>query len=178
MDAVRWRQIEDVYHSALSRPSEARAAFLADACGGDTDLQQRVQSLLAAEEQAGSFLEIAALDDGSTLKAAPARVASYEILYRVGAGGMGEVFRAHDSKLGRDVAIKTLPREFADDPARVLRLRREARTLASLNHPNVAAIYDLVEVDGGSYLVMEFVEGEALCGPLPVDRALAFARQV
>jgi serine/threonine protein kinase len=91
---------------------------------------------------------------------------------------MGEVYRAHDSKLGRDVAIKTLPAEFAGDPERLARFRREARTLASLNHPNIAAIYGLEasgDVDG---LVLELVEGETLHGPLPIERALDYARQV
>ena len=91
---------------------------------------------------------------------------------------MGEVYRAHDSKLGRDVAIKTLPREFARDPDRLARLRREARTLASLNHPNIAAIYGLEESAEADCLVMELVEGENLRGPLPVEKALEYARQV
>ena len=83
---------------------------------------------------------------------------------------MGEVYRAHDSKLGRDVAIKTLPHEFARDPERLSRFRREARTLASLNHPNIAAIYGLEESGEADCLVMELVEGETLRGPLPVRR--------
>ena len=124
MDAVRWRQVEDIYHLARSRPAEGRPAFLADACGGDDDLQHRVATLLAAHEQAGSFLEVPALEEASTLQAAPAQVGSYKILHRLGAGGMGEVYRAHDAKLGRDVAIKMLARAFADDPERVSRLRR------------------------------------------------------
>src|SRR6476646_7599189 len=127
MDALRWRQIEDIYHSALSRPLEKRAAFLDEVCRGDLDLQQRVQSLLTADERAGSFLEVAALEDDSAIAATPVHIGSYQILHRLGAGGMGEVYRAHDPKLGRDVAIKTLVRAFADDPDRLSRLRREAR---------------------------------------------------
>src|SRR5258706_2196481 len=91
---------------------------------------------------------------------------------------MGEVYRAHDSKLGRDVAIKTLPREFARDPERLARFRREARTLASLNHPNIAAIYGLEESEGATCLVLELVEGETLKGPLPIARALDYAWQI
>jgi Tol biopolymer transport system component len=106
------------------------------------------------------------------------RVGPYEILAPLGAGGMGEVYRAHDSKLERDVALKTLRNEFALDSERLARFRREARTLASLNHPNIAAIYGLEEFDGAVCLILEFVDGETLRGPLPVPRALQYARQV
>jgi serine/threonine protein kinase len=108
---------------------------------------------------------------------------SYEILTPLGAGGMGEVYRARDTRLQRDVAIKVLPRHLADDPERLARLGREARLLASLNHPNVAAIHGLEEADGSPFLVMEYVEGESLAqrlsaGPLPVDDALAIATEI
>ncbi len=102
----------------------------------------------------------------------------YRILSPLGAGGMGEVYRAHDSKLGRQVAIKTLPAAFARDPERLARFRREARTLAALNHPNVAAIYGLEESGDTDYLILELVEGDDLRGPLPVTTALDYARQV
>jgi serine/threonine protein kinase len=102
----------------------------------------------------------------------------YRIVSPIGAGGMGEVYRAHDSKLGRDVAIKTLPAAFVQDPERLARFRREARTLASLNHPNIAAIYGIEESDGVDCLVLELVEGETLRGPLPIEQALDYARQV
>jgi serine/threonine-protein kinase len=181
MNPQRWRQVEEIYHSALEQSPQTRAAFVADACRGDGDLLQRVQSLLAAGEQAGSFLETPALEMASTLSGAPQlgqQFGSYQILQPLGAGGMGEVYRAHDSRLGRDVAIKTLPREFARDPERLARLRREARALASLNHPNIGAIYDLEEADGVNCLVLELVEGETLRGPLPVEKALDYARQI
>jgi len=177
MDADRWRQVEEIYHSALAQSPKTRAAFLTDACRGDADLLEKVQSLLSAEEQAGSFLEKPALEVASTLSGAQQigrQFGAYQILHPLGAGGMGEVYRAHDSKLGRDVAIKTLPGEFAGDPQRLERLRREARTLASLNHPNIGAIYDLEEADGVNCLVLELVEGETLRGPLPVERALDY----
>ena len=107
----------------------------------------------------------------------------YEILAPLGAGGMGEVYRARDTRLERDVAIKTLPAEFAGDPERLARFQREARLLASLNHPNIAAIYGLEEADGAKYLVLEIVEGETLAeklaaGPLPVEEALAVCAQI
>ena len=104
--------------------------------------------------------------------------ASYRILSLLGAGGMGEVYRAYDSKLGRDVAIKTLPYQFARDPERLARFRREARTLASLNHPNIAAIYGLEECGEVDCLVLELVEGETLHGPLLLGAALDRACQL
>jgi serine/threonine-protein kinase len=178
MDAARWREIEDLYHAAASRPPEARAAFLREACAGDTDLQQRVESLLSAGDGAEGFLERPALEDAPTAEASPMQIGSYRILHRVGRGGMGEVYRGHDAKLGRDIAIKTLASEFSGDPDRLARLRREARTLAALNHPNLATIHDLVESEGACYLVMELVDGETLRGPLPLGTALHYARQI
>src|SRR5690349_20771772 len=174
MDAARWREIEDIYHEAASRPPEAREAFLREVCGDDTDLQQRVHSLLAAGAAGGAFLEPEA---AATAPSSPDSIGSYGSLHRLGAAGMGEVYRGHDPKLGRHSAIKTLASEFSGDPDRVARLRREARALAALNHPNLATIHDLVESDGTCYLVLELVEGATLRGPLPLDKALDYARQ-
>ena len=111
------------------------------------------------------------------------RLGAYEILSPLGAGGMGEVYRARDTRLHRDVAIKTLPEEFAREPGRLARFEREARVLASLNHPNIAAIHGLEEVGGAKFLVLECVEGESLgerlgSGPLPIESALSVCRQI
>ena len=119
---------------------------------------------------------MAALTSGS-------RVGVYEILSALGAGGMGEVYRAHDSRLKRDVALKILPDSFADDPDRLARFEREAQVLASLNHPNVAHIHGLEESGGVRALVMELVEGEDLARriarrPIPLDEALPIAKQI
>src|SRR5437868_2983032 len=108
---------------------------------------------------------------------------SFEITGLLGRGGMGEVYRARDLKLKREVAIKILPEEFSRDPDRVSRFQREAEVLASLNHPNIAAIYDLEEAEGSRFLVLEFVEGETLAerigrGPIPVEEALDIARNI
>jgi serine/threonine protein kinase len=115
--------------------------------------------------------------------ASSTRLGSYEILAPLGAGGMGEVFRARDTKLGREVAIKILSGEFAKDHERVARFRREAQILASLNHPNIAAIHGLEEVDGQTFLVLELVEGDDLYqklkkGAILVAEATAIARQI
>ena len=111
------------------------------------------------------------------------KLAHYEILEPVGKGGMGEVFRARDRKLGRDVAIKVLPDEFARDTERLARFKREAKVLASLNHPGIAAIYGLEESEDTHYLVLEFVPGETLAeriarGPIPVEEALDIAMKI
>src|SRR6202521_1544334 len=106
------------------------------------------------------------------------RLGPYEIVSLVGAGGMGEVYQAHDTKLGRDVAIKVLPEAFAHDPDRLSRFQREAKMLAALSHSNIATIYGLEQSSGTSYLVMELVSGETLQqrvareGPLPIEGAL------
>ena len=107
----------------------------------------------------------------------------YQISSQLGKGGMGEVYQAKDQKLGRDVAIKVLPEEFARDADRVARFQREAKLLASLNHPNIAAIYGLEESGGTNFLVLELVEGETLAdriksGPIPVEESLKLALQI
>ena len=158
-------------------------AFFVQACGEDTELRLQVEHLISIDQHAGSRLErpiteevFATMDADAPLEGA--QVGPYRIVSPLGAGGMGEVYRAHDSKLGRDVAIKTLPAAFVRDPERLARFRREARTLASLNHPNIAAIYGIEESGDEDCLVLELVEGETLRGPLPIERALDYARQV
>src|SRR5271167_3185915 len=112
------------------------------------------------------------------------KLGSYEVIAQIGAGGMGEVYRAHDTKLGRDVAIKVLPEAFAYDAERLSRFQREAKMLAALNHPNIATIYGLEQSGGTSYLVMELVPGETLAdrikreGAVPVEEALTTAKQI
>ena len=111
------------------------------------------------------------------------RIGTYQVVAPIGAGGMGEVYRAHDTKLRRDVALKVVPPAFASDPDRMSRFEREARVLASLSHPNIASIYGIEESGATHALVMELVEGPTLAeriqpGPIPVDEALAIARQV
>src|SRR6476659_7900718 len=111
------------------------------------------------------------------------RLGPYEITNHIGAGGMGEVYRARDTRLKRDVALKILPESFASDPDRLARFQREAEVLASLSHPNIAAIHGLEESEGVSALVMELVDGEDLSqrisrGPIPIDEALPIAKQI
>ena len=183
MDQILWIKVEVIFHAALEHAMESRPVFLDEACNGDMELRREVDVLLAREQLAGSFLETPAIEDTTLSVIATGskvwqQLGPYQLVSSLGAGGMGEVYRAHDCKLGRDVAIKTLPQEFARDPKRLSRLRREARTLASLNHPNIAAIYGLEESEGADYLVLELVEGETLSGPLPIQTALDYACQI
>src|SRR5580704_4061370 len=108
----------------------------------------------------------------------PSKLGPYEILAPIGAGGMGEVYRARDTKLDREVAIKILPAAVSGDPERLARFEREAKVLASLNHPNIAQIYGFEESDNGCALIMELVPGQTLKGPLPLEEALKLARQI
>jgi serine/threonine protein kinase/TolB-like protein/tetratricopeptide (TPR) repeat protein len=192
----RWQQISRLYHDALARDEHQRAAFLDEACAGDAELRREVGSLLGYQGDAKEFIEAPALDVmAKGLAGAPAlsmsgrQIGVYKILSLLGSGGMGEVYRARDGKLGRDVAIKVLPVSCAADPDRLHRLEREARLLAALNHPHIAAIYGLEEFDGVCGLVLELVEGPTLAEllaqgsglkaqGLPLDEALTIARQI
>jgi eukaryotic-like serine/threonine-protein kinase len=181
-------RVSDLYHQALERAPEGRSAFLQAACGGDDDLRAEVESLLRYEPQAAGFLlrppgpddDAPAPDRDSMIDR---QLGPYTILALLGAGGMGDVYRARDTKLGREVAIKILPPHLTAEPERRGRFAREARLLATLNHPNIGAIYGLEESDGVTALVLELVEGETLAdrlarGPLSVPQAMALARQI
>src|SRR5512143_2755646 len=183
MKQYLWRRAEDLFHAAVERSPDSRRAFLDEAGSGGLELRHFVEMLLSKDGKGGSFLEEPVL--AGVAAATGAREAllgrqcgPYRILSLLGAGGMGEVYRAHDDMLGRDVALKTLPPEFARDPGRLARFQREARTLASLNHPNIAAIYGLEESSEADFLVLELVEGATPHGPMPLATALDFADQV
>ncbi|HEU4893437.1 MAG TPA: protein kinase [Vicinamibacterales bacterium] len=187
MTPDRRDRISQLYHAVLERPPEARAAFLEDACGGDEFVRQEVESLLSHEPGTSRFLERAA---GTIMWSGLGRVdlighqiGPYKIVAPLGAGGMGEVYRARDTKLDRDVAIKILPAHFMADPERRARLVREAQLLARLNHPRIGAIYGLEDSDGLTGLVLELVDGPTLAqrldrGPLKLAEALPIARQI
>jgi eukaryotic-like serine/threonine-protein kinase len=189
----RWKQIEDCYHAVMERPVPERAAFLAQACANDSGLRREVESLLAHEGGADELLEspawdqITHIDETGTFApgalAAGSMMAEYRIAGKLGAGGMGEVYRAIDTKLQREVALKVLAPEFAQNSAWMSRFQREARVLASLNHPHIAAVYGLEESDGQRAIAMELVEGPTLAermarGRVPIPEALAIARQM
>ena len=188
----RWRRVEALYLEMLARPTHERTAALAAACSGDTDLVVQVQRLLDQPESAAEFLSTLAaqLVSPDALTLVGRRLGVFDVQELLGVGGMGEVYRAQDTRLQRTVAIKILPREFTSDPERLARFGREARVLASLSHSNIGALYDVQEVDGLHALVLEFVEGETLGAriegsgrkgrgsSLPLPEALSIASQI
>jgi Tol biopolymer transport system component len=188
MNRQHWLDVERLFHDALALPPERRLQFLDDSCRGNDALKRDVQSLLD-ESDPDDFLETPALDARAACVEPPTQgslvgrqLSEYEITARIGIGGMGEVYRARDIRLGRDVAIKVLPAPVAHDAARIARFRREAQILATLNHPRIAAIYALEESDDVVALVLELVEGATLAerihhGPLAINDALTIARQ-
>jgi serine/threonine protein kinase/Tol biopolymer transport system component len=190
MKLARWHQIEHLYNQALEIEESKRTSFLREACAADDDLRRELEGLLAEERPAAGFLEKPALREiAHEFEAAEGaswvgrQIGNYEFVSLAGAGGMGEVYRSRDTRLKREVAIKVLPGEFSRDPDRVSRFQREAQLLASLNHPNIAAIYNLEEADGLRFLILELVEGETLAdrlkrGPIPLDDALQIATQI
>ena len=189
---VDWERAKLVFQSALERDAAERPGFLADECRGDAALHAEVLSLLDAYARAGSFAEHHAVPDLAECLATPAtdatlhagaRLGPYQITGWLGAGGMGTVYSARDTRLGRTVAIKVLHRELRDNPDIGLRFEHEARTLATLNHPNIASIYGVEDVGGTRTLVLEYVDGDTLAqrvarGPIDIGDALQIARQI
>jgi eukaryotic-like serine/threonine-protein kinase len=183
----RLRRVEEIFHAAREREAAEREAFLADACAGDPALRSEVESLLAQPSAGVIDVPVPAFAAGlmtpSPRLAPGSSIGPYRIEGLLGSGGMGEVYHARDTILGREVAIKILPEQFTSDPQRLARFEREARLLAALNHPRVAAIYGVVDADGKRGLVLELVEGPTLAdhlvgGPLPVGEALRIAHQI
>ena len=180
-------RLKEVFAGARVLPASERQAYLAAACAGNDALRLEVESLLASDERAKSFLETPAavqVEDAIAARNLEGqRIGSYQVEAWIGAGGMGEVYRARDPKLNRQVAIKVLLPAVADDPDRLARFSREAQVLASLNHPHIAQIYGLEDAGGVRALVMELVEGPTLAdriatGAIPIGEALSTAAQI
>jgi Tol biopolymer transport system component len=202
MTEDRWQRVKDLFQAAVERPPADRGAFLAAAAAGDEALRREVESLLASDASDDGALDRLPAAGQAALAAMPAitgnavretadhallpaghRLGAYEIVTPLGAGAMGEVYLARDTKLNRDVALKVLPPRFALDPDRVARFGREAQMLAALKHPNIAAIYGVEESGGLQALVLELVDGPTLAdriaaGPLPVGESIAIGRQI
>jgi eukaryotic-like serine/threonine-protein kinase len=199
MNSDRWHRIEHVYHSALAVDESRRSAFLDETCEHDQSLRREVESLLSAETAADAFLEIPALEvlakdlaqqsDSSQwniaddLELAGKTVSHYRVLEKLGRGGMGVVYKAEDLKLGRQVALKFLPRQLADRPEAIEQLRGEARAASALNHPHICTVHDIDEYEGHPFIVMELLRGETLkqriAGkPLKQESVINFGAQI
>jgi predicted ATPase/serine/threonine protein kinase len=192
MDAERWKRVDELLQAVVRLPAEQREAFLRQACAGDDLLAQEVKSLLRSHGELGDFLEKAALDGGMQnvdRTEAPGNrdlvgqtVAHYEVLRRLGSGGMGVVYEAKDIRLGRRVALKLLPEKLIGDERALRRFAREARAASSLNHPNICTIYEVEEHDHQPVIVMELLEGVSLNqrireGPISTDELVDFGIQ-
>ena len=189
MTPERWKQISRIYEDARQRGASERVAFLAQACAGDLSLQREVQALLdqptspAGLEGLTPSAVAHAIGNADNGELTGRQFGVYLVRERIGVGGMGEVYRARDTRLGRDVAIKVLPQAFATDADRLARFEREARVLASLDHPHIGTILGVEESDGVRALVLGLVEGDTLAerlarGPIPLAEALEYARQI
>ncbi len=175
-----WARANDLFHRAVELPRPAREAMLDAECAGNAALRAEVVSLLEAHDKSEGFLDhpaAAAVDPGELDPLVGRQIGHYLVTRRIGAGGMGVVYQADDTRLGRTVALKALAPDFTHDPTRRERLRREARAAAGLTHPGIATVYALEEIDGHMYIASEFVPGETLRdelarGPLPTARVI------
>ena len=174
----RWQRIKEIFHSAQDHSPADRSAFLNEVCGNDAAVREYVEELLAADASNGDFLsspayEFAAgmLSDEASEFSAGQQVGQYQILYPLGAGGMGEIYAARDTKLGRKVALKFISREYATDPRRVQRFEQEARAASALNHPNVCVIHEIGKTENERHFIaMEYIEGGTLRDQLALGR--------
>ena len=189
MTPERWQQIKHLFTSALERPLSERSIFLSKACGGDDALRSEVESLLSSDNEAEQFIDAPAYEVAAGLLVNDSSIASgrtlgtYRIISILGKGGMGEVYLAEDTRLGRRVALKLLPSSFTNDAERLRRFEREARSASALNHPSILTIYEIDSVDGRRFIATEYVDGETLRqrqkhSPLKVGEVLEFGIQV
>jgi eukaryotic-like serine/threonine-protein kinase len=189
MKAEQWPAVEQLYHAALERAAEERAAFLCEACGGDEGLRSEVESLLAYQDKAKDFIENTALEiagelmaDGQQSLVEGQALNHYTILELLGAGGMGEVYLAEDTRLKRRVALKLLPAELTANRDRLLRFEQEARAASALNHPNILTIYEIGQAESTHFISTEYVEGDTLrlhlSSQMKLDEVLEICIQV
>src|SRR4051794_18054800 len=191
MNSERWRLVERLYHSALERLPEERGTFLAEACGVDQDLRREVESLLAQGGAESGPLDFPVwerearllAEAGGTCLEQGNQLGPYQVEALIGAGGMGQVFRARDKRLDRLVAIKVLSPAKITDDAQKRRFMQEARTASGLNHPNIITIHEISSENGTHFIVMEYVRGKTLDELIPrrgmrLNEALTIAIQI
>jgi Tol biopolymer transport system component len=190
MTPERWQQVKEIFSSAIQYEPVERSAFIAKACGVDAALRKEVESLVAAHEKDGSFIDAPAyqaaagliVDEKSELKPGQT-LGSYEIISFISRGGMGEVYLAQDRRLSRKVALKLLPAALTKDDDRLRRFEQEARAASALNHPNIITIYEILKAKSTQLIATEFVEGETLrqrlsYSPLSLGESLHIAIQI
>lgn len=189
-DRERWQAVKDLFDAALARPPGERTRFLDRACAGDEALRREVESLLASDEEAKSFMETPAVAGSAesfiktrTQLFVGQQISHYQIVSEIGAGGMGEVYLARDTNLGRNIALKLLPEHFTADADRLQRFKQEAQTASALNHPNIITIHEIGQHDLRHFIATEFIDGVTLrqklaTGPLPLTDALDIACQL
>ena len=189
MDAERWARIKPIFSAAVERPAEERSAFIRSQSDGDEALASEIESLLAAHDRAGSFIESLPAGEATVeLEALPIepiigrQIGPYIVTSQIGMGGMGAVYLAEDTRLGRRVALKLLREDFTTDQSHIRRFEQEARAASALNHPNIVTIYDIGESEVGRFIVMEFIEGRTLREvaekPLSLEAVLKICSQI
>src|SRR5688500_9816780 len=167
MKPERWQQLKQIFQSALERNPAERSAFLNQACAGDSVLRSEVESLISSHDQAGNSIEAMAVDAATEMleneRAIVGRqLGHYQVLNQIGRGGMGEVFLAQDTRLGRKVALKLLRSDFTRNEERLRRFRQEARAASALNHPNILTIHEIGQENSLHFMATEYVEGQTL----------------
>ncbi|HEX8999800.1 MAG TPA: serine/threonine-protein kinase, partial [Blastocatellia bacterium] len=186
MNSERWQQIETLFHDASELAPDARGPFLESACAGDAELRNQVEALLQSLEESGDFIEappVAQTVSSPTASFIGRAIGHYKVVSLLGAGGMGEVYLARDSKLDRPIALKILPAQFTADPMQVQRFAREARAASALNHPNIITIHEIGHDAGAHFIATEFIAGETLRekinrGKIELKEALRIATQI
>src|ERR1043166_1515326 len=191
MDPERLRQIEELYHSALEISPAERESFIEKSCGEDKDLLRELETLLAIKSSSNNFFEKPPLSLAAEMFAQREKqtnlegkeITHYKIIRLLGAGGMGQVYLAEDTKLHRRIALKILTAQFETDVERINRFKKEARAVSALNHPNIITIYSIEETAAGNFIATEFIDGQTLGEriaekPLPWQEAVKIAIQI